>query len=581
MKLILSISPLISQLKKYARSDFWKDGLGGITVAIVLIPQAMAYALLAELPAIYGLYACIVPLIVYAVLGTSRYLSIGPVAITAILISSGLSTVVEPSSPDYIELVLFLGFAIGIVQVLMSFFKMGFLVTLISQPVITGFISAAAVIIIVSQLQTLLGIPKSTESSAFDTLITLWNQRSTTDVPTVTLGLISVTFLFLFKRWKPKFPASLVLIVLTSLLMYMAFPTFVSVGVIGHVPSGIAKWQSLHFPDYSTLTALFPTILTMTLIGYIGSVGVAKAMEDQKHDHNVNPNKELLALGISKILGAFFQAMPSSGSYSRSAINMDAGSRSQLASIIAAALVVISLLFLSSFLYFIPKTVLAALIIVSVLGLINYKAAIRLYQIKRKDFYVCVLTFGTTLLFGIENGILFGILLSFFFVQYYSVRPHNAELVNIPGTPYYRNTKRFPEAPTNPEYIIIRFDDQLYFGNTSFFKGTILSRINSRDQKPQFLILNMANVHDMDSTGIQTFEDLVKQLRDRNIQLLLTNIIGPVRDIMYRSRLIDKIGKAHFFMELPDAIEYIRNSEGASMYNPDVLQHNVKRSFLE
>ncbi|MCK8519990.1 sulfate permease [Aquimarina sp. D1M17] len=575
--------PFIQNFKNggYNASIFKADSIAGITVGVILIPQAIAYALLMGVPPIYGLYACLVPLIVYALLGTSRQLSIGPVAVTAILIMSGVSQLATPFSEEFTQLVLFSGFLIGIVQVIMSMLRMGFLVNLISQPVISGFISAAAIIIIVSQLEESLGLAIPDFTYTHETIWYAISHFFDTNWITFGICLFAIVSINLLKKWKRSFPGALTILVITTLVTYFFNLQDKGVAIIKDVPSGL---PSFSFPEmnYENMVSLIPTVLTVTFIGYVGSIGIAKSLEMKNRDHIVRPNQELLALGIAKIIGVFFLAVPSSGSYSRTAINDEAGGKTTISSMIAAVMVVISLLFLTSFFYYIPKSTLAAIILVSVFGLINFSEAKYLFRLRRRDFIVMIITFVGTLVFGVENGIFIGVILSFVFLQYYSSRPHIAELVNIPGTKYFRNIKRFPEAVQSEIYLIIRFDNQLYFGNASFFKEAIQEYVTGREQKPNFLILDTTNMHDIDSTGLHILEDIHGYLEGLGIQLLLSGTIGPVRDFLKRSGFTDKLGTDHYYLNISDAVDYAENRELHEKVHEVAVQFNEKRrSFLD
>ncbi|KAA1246982.1 sulfate permease [Aquimarina sp. RZ0] len=571
---------MLASLKDYTRATFRADAIAGITVGVILIPQAIAYALLMGTPPIYGLYACLIPLILYAFFGTSRQLSIGPVAVTAILVMSGVSQLATPFSTEFTELVIFSGLLIGVLQIIMSALRMGFLVNLISQPVISGFISAAAIIIIVSQLSESLGIKipgyKYTHES-------LWYvMQHITEVHLITFGICSISMfiMIVLKKWKKSFPGALFVLVITTIITLAFDLKDLGVAVIEEVPGGLPLF-SIPKMNYDTMVALIPSVLTVTFIGYVGSIGIAKSLEMKNRDHIVRPNQELLALGIAKIAGAFFQAIPSSGSYSRSAINDEAGGKTTISSIITVIMVLVSLLFLTSFFYFIPKAVLAAIILVSVFGLINYSEARYLLALRRREFIVMMITFIGTLIFGVESGIFIGVIVSYIFLQYYSSKPHVAELVNIPDTEYYRNINRFPEAKQSLKYLIIRFDDQLYFANTSYFKDSILNHIKKRSQKPGFLILDSTNIHDIDSTGLHILEDIHQYLEDSKIQLLITGTIGPVRDFLKRSGFTDILGTEHYFMNIVDAVSYIEDTTNYKNPFKAALQYNEKRSFLD
>lgn len=567
-------------LKEYRLKIFKSDLIAGITVGVVLIPQAIAYALLMGVPPIYGLYACVIPLIVYALLGTSRQLSIGPVAVTAILIMSGISQLATPFSDTFISLVILTGLLIGVVQLLMSIFKMGFLTNLISQPVISGFISAAAIIIIVSQTKAAFGMSMPTYKQSYDVLIHLIQNSNEINGYTALLFLLSLIGMILLKRWKKSFPGALVILILGALVTYGFQLNDKGVSIIGEVPMGLPSFD-IPNADYQTILSLLPTVFTVTLIGFIGSIGIAKSFEMKNRDHTVRANQELLALGISKILGAFFLAIPSSGSYSRSAINDEQGAKTTVASLITVTLIIISLLFFTKFFFYIPKSVLAAIIVLSVVGLFNFKGARLLLKLRRREFLIMLITFLSTLFLGIEIGILIGVLLSFIFMIYYSSRPHVAELVNIPGTEYYRNHERFPEASRDVKYLILRFDNQLFFGNTAYFKETVLDRLQQRETLPEFFILDMTNMHDIDSTGLHVLYDVNQYLSTVGVQLLISGAIGPVRDFLKRSGFTDQLGTRHYFMTITEAVDFTSHPDSHYSDKREALQYNTQRSFMD
>ncbi len=582
IKHLYNYFPIIQALKGYNFSVFRSDFFAGITVGVVLIPQAIAYSFLMGVPALYGLYTCILPLILYAIFGTCRQLNIGPVAVTALLVMNGISNLhlADPFSEEFIELVLFTGFLIGVLQILMSIFRMGFLVNLISQPVLSGFISAAAIIIIISQLEKVLGIEIPNFNQSYQTL---WYVLiHLTEVHWITFGIcvFSLVVMFFLKKWNQSFPGALLVLVITTTATYVFKLHEKGIEVIGEIPKELPFFR-IPKMDYDTTIALIPTVLIVTFIGYIGTIGISKSLESKNRNYILRPNQELFALGIAKVFGSFFQSVPSSGSYSRSAINDEAGGKTTVSTLISVIIVLISLLFLTSFFYYIPKSTLSAIILISVFKLINVSEAKYLLTLRRRDFIVMIITFIGTLVFKMEYGILIGVILSFIFLQYYSSKPHIAELVNISNTRYYRNCKRFPEAKQSEKYLIVRFDDQLYFGNTNYFKDIILEYIAERNPLPNFLILNATNMHDIDSSGIRVLKQVHQYLEESSVQLLITGAIGPVRDLLKRSGFTDKLGKNHYFMTIADAVDYIEKDDNHMELVEVVIQHNNTRSFLD
>lgn len=546
-------------------------------MGIILIPQAIAYAFLAGIPPIYGLYSSLVPLFIYACLGTSQHLSIGPVAVTSILLMAGISQLAIPFSGEFVTLVLIVGFVVGVVQILMGLLKLGFLVNVLAQPVISGFISAAAIIIIVSQFKSGFGIPMPSGVSTFESITFLVSHLLESHMPTVLITLISVVFMLVFRNWKKSFPSALVLIILFTGLSYFFDFESKGIAIIGEIPDGL---PSLYMPkfDWLTIKSLVPTIFTLTIIGYLGSIGIAKSFQMKHRNYDVNPNKELIALGFAKVIGTFFQGNLASGSYSRSAINEDAGAKTAISAIATVLIILLSLLFLTPLLYYLPKPVLAAIILVSVFSLIKIKEARRYLSIRVDDFVIMLVTFLVTLLISIETGILAGILLSFIFLQYQSSKPHIAELVKIPETNYYRNLKRFPDGAESENYLILRFDDQLYFGNADYFKESIYRLLEKRKSPPSYLIIHASNIHNIDSSGLHMLEDLYRELSEKGVEILFTAMIGPVRDVLMRSGFMNQLGKAHQFMSISDAVSHINTKEiKTTQFQNHVMQYNERR----
>jgi SulP family sulfate permease len=549
--------PILEWLPNYKKAYLKSDLSAGLTVAIMLVPQGMAYALLAGMPPIYGLYAGLIPLILYAVLGTSRHLSVGPVALSALLVWAGISRLdgVEEMSDRYIELVILTGLLIGMVHVLMGYLKLGFFVNFLSHPVLAGFTSAAAIIISVSQLKHLLGIDIPRYEHSYETLEYVFWNLELTNVPTLILGVISIVIIQVFKKWKPKFPRYLLVVVLGILVSYWLNLHFLGVAIIGHVPEGLPAFGLPVF-DYDSIKLVLPTVLTVSIMGVVECISIAKALESKHRDYIVYPNQELKAIGWSKIGGALFQALPTSGSFSRSAINSFAGGKTALSSIITALLIGLTLLFFTHLFFYLPKSVLAAIIFVAIIGLFDFKEAKHLWKIHRQDFSMMMTTFFVTLIFGIEYGILVGVILSIFLVIYRTTQPHIAILGNIPGTPAYRNIQRFPKATETEGILIIRMDASLYFGNADYFKSAIRREVRRRDKSLKMVLLDASSFHEIDSSGLHAVTELIEELQEQNIEFYLSGAIGPVRDLLMEAEFSDLIGEQRQFMYVDHAMKY-------------------------
>lgn len=538
--------PFADNLKTTSLSG---DLLAALTVSVMIIPQGMAYAVLAGLPAIYGLYTAFVPLLIYPLLGTSKQLSVGPVALVSIIVLGGVSAWAEPGTERYIELALLTSLIAGLVQVIFSAFRLGFLVNFLSKPVIMAFTSAAAVIIILSQLKYIFGIDAPRGSTAISLTQGLLSTIQGIHWPSVILGAIAIAGILLLKRVHKKIPGSLLAIVLGTLaIVYWQWD---DIAIVGAVPQGLPQ-PTVSFLNLSDVALVFPLALIICLISFIESLAIAQNLA-QKHNYSIDANRELSGLGWAKVIGSFFLAFPNTGSFGRSAINDEAGARSGLASIFAAIIIAIILLFFTDLFYFLPQPVLAAVVIAAVLKLISIKYPQKIYTLDKKDFYVYVSTFLLTLLLGVQVGVLIGILFSILFLSYQSSRPHYAILGLLEGTDSYRSIERFPNALQSPNELIFRFDSDINFSNASYLEKTLAQEINKRPHL-SYVIFNAASISNMDSTGVEAFIRIMDKLDEKNIQLLLTDVHGPIRDLFQRTGIMARIGYDHNYLNVADAV---------------------------
>lgn len=569
--------PILQWLPTYSKKWLLADTLAGLTVGIMLIPQGMAYALLAGVPPIYGLYAGIVPLFLYAILGTSRQLSIGPVAISALLVLAGISQVAKPLTPQYIELVILAGLLIGIMQLALSLLRMGFLVNFLSHPVVAGFTSAAAVIIVVSQLKYLLGIDIPRFKHLYETLEYLFWHLDETNLVTLFMGLGGIFLLFLFRRIHRKIPGALLIVVIGILSTFFLGLNQIGVDIVGEIPQGLPSF-SIPSITWANIKLILPTVFAVTIIGVVESIGIAKVLE-AKHDYyKVIPNQELLALGLSKIAGAFFQAIPTSGSFTRSAVNNDTGAKTGMASIITVVLIIFTLILLTPLFYYLPTAILAAIIMTSVVSLFDYEEAIHLWHLHRSEFYMMLTTFVVTLVFGIEEGVFSGVMLSLAYMIFKNSRPHVVILGQLPNSRRYRNVERYPKAIQEEEILIMRFDAQLYFANVDYFKEAIFSFVKAKGPNLKLFILDCASIHDIDSSGLNAIKDVYQTLKDKDIEFYLSGMIGPARDLLYETGMTEMLGTKSHFMYIHDAMLYY-DSLGEHQikgWTKDALQNNVE-----
>lgn len=555
-KTVGRLFPIFRSIKGYSRPDFFKDLNAGIIVAVILIPQSMAYAMLAGMPPIYGLYAGLIPLFMYALLGTSRQMSIGPVAITSLLVLAGLSTVAEPFSQRYIELAIMTGILAGVLQFLLGLLRMGWLVNFLSRPVITGFSSAAAVVICISQFKDIFGF-RVEGSSSIDSLLYTIQHIAETHWLTLIVSISCLAILLLLKKVNRKIPGALIVVLIATLLCYYFNWNDKGLEIIGSIPSGLPAF-SLGEWSMEDMRLILPTVLTVGIIGTVECLSIAKVLESKTKNHIVRPNRELLAIGVSKIAGGFFQAMPSSGSFSRSAVSNEKNAYSQISSLVVVVITILTLLFWTDLFYYMPKAVLAAIILQSVFGLFEWKEAIHLWKVHRPDMIMLLATFAITLIFGIKEGVFLGMLLSVLMVLYKSTKPHVAELGNVEGTSVYRNIERFEISSTTDDILILRFDDQLYYGNASFFKDIIRNKVRDRIKELKYVLIDCSNIHAMDSTGAHALKEIEDYLAENEITLHLSGSKGPLRDMLSKCGLRTELHKHH--MSVHSGIQAIRDS---------------------
>lgn len=570
--------PALGWLKTYSAKDFRADLAAGLTVGVMLIPQGMAYAMIAGLPPIYGLYASTLPLIIYAILGTSRQLAVGPVAMVSLLTAAGIGVLAEGGTEAYIMLAVMLAFMVGAIQFLLGLFRLGFLVNFLSHPVISGFTSAAALIIGLSQLKHLLGINIDRTHHVHEIILQAVERFSSISWLTVAVGVAGILLIVAVKRFSKAIPGSLLAVVFGILAVWLMGLHEQGVKIVGEIPSGL---PALVMPSFSwdTIQTLLPVALAISLVSFMESIAVAKAIQAKHKDYEVVPNQELMALGLANIGGAFFQSYPVTGGFSRTAVNDQAGAKTGVASIVSAVLIILTLLFLTPLFYFLPKAILASVIMVAVFGLIDYKEAFHLWGTDRSDFWMLIITFVSTLALGIEQGIGIGVILSLAMIIFETTRPHMAQLGKVPNTHFYRNQERFEQVEVRPDLLIVRFDARLYFANLNFFRDRLRKWIAAKGPDLEAVIINAESINSLDSSALHFLEELAGELRANNQLLLFSGCKGPVRDQLVKAHLIQKIGTEHFFMSVQEAVDFFdlpRKAAGSMQQFPEfTLQTNV------
>ncbi|MFO8231907.1 MAG: solute carrier family 26 protein [Longimonas sp.] len=544
--------PLLDQLTQYSADHLKSDLSAGLTVGVMLIPQGMAYALIAGLPPIYGLYASLIPLLGYAIFGTSRQLAVGPVAIVSLLVAASVGPMADGDPDRYIMLTLMLTVMVGVFQLAMGLLRFGFLVNFLSHPVLSGFTSAAALVIGLSQLKHLLGVDIERSNYIHEILWSAAQQWEAIHLPTVVLGVIGIAILVALKRWSKAIPGALVVVVLGTGAIWLTGGNEAGVSIVEEVPSGLPSFVIPAF-SWADMQALIPGALTISLIGFMESIAVAKVYA-RRNGYSLDANKELVGLGVANVAGAFFQSYPTTGGFSRTAVNAEAGAKTNVAGIISAVVIALTLLFLTPLFYYMPNAILASIVMVAVAGLVDWKEAMYLWRVDRRDLALMALTFVATLTLGIEEGILAGVIVSLIAIIYQSATPHTAIMGRLPDSTTYRNLKRSPDAITRSDVMIVRMDAALYFANVSTFKD-LVSDIDMNNDALRAIVIDMYPVNRVDSTAAHALHEIIEMCHENSINLYLAGLKGPVHDVLSRAGVVHELGPNHLFYEVHEAVQ--------------------------
>lgn len=557
---IKKIIPILEWLPNYNFSRFRGDFIAGITVAIILIPQGIAYALIAGLPPIYGLYCALAPQVMYAIFGSSRQVAIGPVAMDSLIVATGVSTLALTGSDSYIAIAILLALIVGIVQFLMGVLRLGFIVNFLSKPVITGFTSAVALTIGLNQFRNLFGIDFIQSDQVQHLLVDFWDKYLEVNTHTAIIGLISVAVILFFRRVNKKIPNALIVVIMGILIMRYFGSSFDDVSIIEDIPSGLPGFS---FPqiDIDIIRELMPIALTLVMVGYLETISIGKSLEAKQDEYRVRPNQELIALGLGNIVGSMFKAYPTTSSFSRSAINQESGATTGMASLISVVMVIITLLFLTPLFYHLPKTVLAAIIIVAVFGLVNVREAIYLFKANNLDFWLLVATFFSTLTLGIEYGIATGVGLSLIILIFRTSRPYFTELGKVPNSNFYRNKERFKDVVLEDEVLVFRFDAQLFYANANYFRDNLDMIAEKKGDALKLIVIDAESINRVDSTGIEMLIERIKYYQKRDVLFYFAGVKGPVRDDMFRGGILKTIDINHFFMRVNGAVNFYKTGD--------------------
>ena len=548
----LPAMPLLEDLRTYDKESLKGDLAAGLTTAVMLVPQGMAYAMLAGLQPITGLYAATLPTAIYALFGSSRLLAVGPVAMVSLLVAGGVAPLAGADPVLYAVYASMLMLLVGGLQFGMGLARLGFLVKYLSHSVIAGFTWAAALIIGFSQFKHVLGLEIPRSHHIHTIIGGAIEQASDIHMLTLTFAVVTIGTLLAFKGKAPGFPRFLLVVALGTLAVWYFDLNQSGVAIVGDVPSGLPKFVVPGL-DIGVLTALFPTALAISLVGFMESIAVAKTFA-RGSKHVLDANVELRALGLANLGGAFFQAYPVTGGFSRTAVNAEAGAKSGVAALVTALVVGLALVFLTPLFFFMPKAVLAGIIMTAVFGLIDVAEAKHLWHVSRPDFSLMAITFFATLSFGIELGIGAGVASSLIWFVVANAKPHVAVLGRLPGTTSYRNVERFPEAKTVGGVIALRIDGPLFFANTVLLEDTIATLLNDSPTPVSAVVLDAAAIGSVDASGAAALGDLAADLSDRGIVLWLCTLRGPVRDALALLDRGDVLSEHQMVLRVQDAM---------------------------
>lgn len=564
--------PFLEWVSSYDRTSLSSDLVAALIVTIMLVPQSLAYALLAGLPAEVGLYASILPLIAYALFGTSRTLAVGPVAVISLMTATAASGVAAPGTAEYVAAALILAFLSGLMLVAMGLLRLGFLANLLSHPVIAGFITASGILIAVSQLRHIMGIGGGGETLPA-MLGSLWANLPLLEGVTLLIGAGATLFLFWVRRGLkpllvraglPERAADLlakagpVIAVIASTALVAALA--LDVATVGAIPTGLPPIGAPLF-DAGLWSALLVPALLISVIGFVESVSVAQTLA-AKRRQRIDPDQELIGLGAANLAASFSGGYPVTGGFARSVVNFDAGARTPAASAFTAAGILLAVLFLTPLLFHLPVAVLAATIIVAVLSLVDLGLLSELWRYSKSDFAAMAGTIGVTLLTGVEAGVISGVGLSLALYLWRASRPHAAIVGLVPGTEHFRNIFRH-DVETAPNLLTLRIDEGLTFINARWLEDTVLALVAERPEL-EHLVLMCSAVNEIDASALESLEAINHRLADAGVTLHLSEVKGPVMDRLQRSDLLSELSGRVFLSQFDAYRALAKRSRRAS-----------------
>lgn len=533
--------PILSWGKTYNQLSLTNDLVAAVIVTIMLIPQSLAYAMLAGLPPQMGLYASILPITLYAIFGTSRALAVGPVAVVSLLTAASISRIAAPGSEEYIFAAITLAFLSGVFLLAMGIFRLGFMANFLSHPVIAGFITASGIIIAASQLKNIFGI-EAHGHNLVQILSSMSGYLGEINWITATIGILTAAFLFWVRKGLlpllrglglPKRTAEIIAktgpvaaIVATTLLVWAFDLKSAGVKIVGAVPQGLPP---LTVPGFSLelWTSLLSSAVLISVIGFVESISVAQTLAAKKRQR-IDPDQELIGLGAANIGAAFTSGFPVTGGFSRSVVNYDAGADTPAAGAYTAVGLMFASLFLTPLIFFLPKATLAATIIVAVLSLVDFSILGKAWRYSKADFIAVAATMFITLVVGVEVGVITGVLVSILVHLYKSSRPHIATVGQVPNSEHFRNVLRH-DVITHPNILTVRVDESLYFANARFLEDHLFERVARRTELRDVILMCSA-INAIDMSALESLEAINERLCDMGVSFHLSEIKGPVMD---------------------------------------------------
>ena len=582
MSRLTQLIPILDWGKGYQRDDLPSDLMAGLITAIMLVPQSMAYAMLAGLPPQIGLYSSMAPLVLYGIFGTSRALAVGPVAIVSLMTATALGAALPEgaSSGEYIAAAAVLALLNGLVLLALGAMRAGFLVNFLSHPVLSGFTSAAAFVIGLSQVKHLFGVSVP-RGSTVDTVTGIVGELSETNLTAFALGLGAILLMVWMRGPLQKIlekrslsPFLIQLLTKSGPLVVVFFGTVLTtslglsetnnVAIVKDIPLGLPD-VSTPFFDQALWLSLLPSAALIGLVGYMESVSVAKALAARRRQ-KIDPNQELMGLGMANIGAGFTGGYPVTGGFSRSMVNFAAGAATPLASIITATLVGLSVAFLTPLFYFLPRAILAAIILVAVASLIDFKSIKHSWQYSKSDGSAQVATIIVVLAVGIEAGILAGVVLSLVLFLWRTSRPHMAIVGQVGYTEHYRNVLRH-EVRTDPEILLLRVDENLYFANTAYLETRVQEIIADNPEVSQIVLICSA-VNFIDTSAMETLEQLIDNFHQAGVTLHLAEVKGPIMDRLSRTDFLEHLTPGRVFISTHEAVKQLREIVHADGFDP-------------